>query len=370
MHRKRAVAAIAWLMLVALAQAARAGTIYSLRDLGTIGASATAINGSGQMAGYAAMPDGSMLPALFGNQTTILPGGQGQAAGINNGGTIVGTTWGQGTAQATEWVNGQATPLSGLGGASSYGMAINNNNQAAGSAQLGNGQSHAVVWSSDGVHDLGTLGGGWSAAYAINDNGQVTGASETTGGSFEAFSTSANGIRSLGTLGGRSSQGFAVSDTGEIAGAAQTASGYYHAFTSSGMSLVDLGTLGGTQSYAYGLNNLGDVVGYSYTAQGERHAFLYSNGVMVDLNALLPLLEGWTITDAFAINDAGLIAGSALVDGVDHAFELTPDYSGSPVAPTPEPLSTLGVGLALVVGGMFYRRRYHRNANRRDERLG
>jgi probable HAF family extracellular repeat protein len=144
----------------------------------------------------------------------------------------------------------------------------------------------------------------------------------------------------------------------------QTAGGSYHAFLSSGMALLDLGTLGGTQSYAYGLNASGSVVGYSYTADGERHAFLYSDGVMLDLNSLLPLSAGWTITDAFAISDTGVIAGTALVNGVYHAFQLSPDSAGNPVAATPEPLSTLGLGLLLIAGGVLYRR------TRLTERLG
>jgi probable HAF family extracellular repeat protein len=220
-----------------------------------------------------------------------------------------------------------------------------------------------VVWSGGTVQDLGTLGGSWSAAYAISDSGKVAGTSETATGSFEAFTTSGGALKSLGTLGGPSSQGFAINNAGEVAGAAQTAGGYYHAFTWSGMSLLDLGTLGGTQSYAYGLNNDGDVVGYSYTAQGERHAFLYSNGVMLDLNNLLPILGGWTITDAFAINDAGFIAGAALVDGIYHAIELNP--GAGIVTATPEPLWTISVGLALIFAGMLYRRRSARNEKAR-----
>jgi hypothetical protein len=54
---------------------------------------------------------------------------------------------------------------------------------------------------------------------------------------------------------------------------------------------------------------------------------------------------------------ATAINGSRQMAGVHHAFELTPDFSGTAATPIPEPLSTLGVGLALVLGGVLYRRR-------------
>src|SRR5262249_9152772 len=63
--------------------------------------------------------------------------------------------------------------------------------------------------------------------------------------------------------------------------------------------------------------------------------FLYSDGALADLNDLLPDGSGWTITEAYGINDAGQIAGAGFnPEGQSHAFVLTPD-GGRPRAPEP-----------------------------------
>ena len=98
----------------------------------------------------------------------------------------------------------------------------------------------------------------------------------------------------------------AINDSGEVAGHAQTTSGYLHATVWRTERVIqDLGTLNGGNSYAYGLNDAGDVVGYSGS-----DAFLYQNGVMLDLNNLIGAGSGWTLTQAYAINSLGEIAGS------------------------------------------------------------
>ena len=92
-----------------------------------------------------------------------------------------------------------------------------------------------------------------------------------------------------------------------------------------------LGTLGGSDSNAYGINDSGEVVGSADTGTAT-HAFVYSDGTMVDLNSLIDPNAGWVLTDAFAINDGGLIVGDGInPEGKDDAFLLTP------VSTVPEP---------------------------------
>jgi probable HAF family extracellular repeat protein len=126
-----------------------------------------------------------------------------------------------------------------------------------------------------------------------------------------------------------------------VAGNSQVASGYSHAFVAQAGSLVDLGTLGGNSSFAYGINSAGDTTGFSWDAAGNMHAFLYKDGVMVDLNSLIAANSGWVLSQAFAINDSGQIAGSGLLDGVEYAFRLdyVPEYSDPniPSSTVPEP---------------------------------
>lgn len=81
-----------------------------------------------------------------------------------------------------------------------------------------------------------------------------------------------------------------------------------HAFIwNSATGLQDIGTLGGDSSYALGINDSGEVVGYSYLSDNiTYHAFTWTaSGGMVDLGAL----PGGSVTQGFAINAAGEVAG-------------------------------------------------------------
>jgi probable HAF family extracellular repeat protein len=87
-------------------------------------------------------------------------------------------------------------------------------------------------------------------------------------------------------------------------------------------------------SRANGINDAGDVVGTSVDANGISHAvaWLGAGGAVKDLNALIPPTAGWTIEEAFAINNGGDIVGHGLVGGQEHAFVLT-RYTGPNTQP-------------------------------------
>jgi probable HAF family extracellular repeat protein len=210
---------------------------------------------------------------------------------------------------------------------------------------------HAAVRYS--ITDLGTLGGGASYARGINDAGQVVGMSETASGESHAFVTVNGEMTDLGTLGGRHSFALDINDAGQVVGWSSIPSPHdessvfdeLHAFVTVNGEMTDLGTLGGGYSEAYDINNAGQVVGWSLTARGETHAFVTVDGVMTDLNVLLDPADAavWTLREAIAINDAGQIAATGMIDGLSRAVLLTP-------VPLPAAVWLMGSALLGLVG--------------------
>jgi len=242
-----------------------ANPLFSVESVGILSSSSglpTALNNSGAAVGYFADNYGQLHPLTFGAGGTSQLPGSGEALGINDAGTIVGTTFSNYTPQVSEWSNGHLTNLNVQG----YGAAINNAGQVAGGYINNFGQMRAYVWTAGTLKDLGTLGGYWGAASAINNEGQVTGTSANAKGAFHAFFDSGSKMVDLGTLGGSNSYGASLNDHGLVVGSAQLSSGYLNAFAWNGSGMMDLGTLGGSMSEAYGVNNAGEIVGDSLLA--------------------------------------------------------------------------------------------------------
>ena len=74
---------------------------------------------------------------------------------------------------------------------------------------------------------------------------------------------------------------------------------------------------------ATSINNSGEIVGSCWTGS-DQSAFVYANGVSTDLNTLLITAPGWHLQTANHINDAGMITGAGVLNGVETAFLLTP----------------------------------------------
>jgi probable HAF family extracellular repeat protein len=250
------------------------GTSGTLHDLGTLGGTysqATGINTSGQITGYADLPDDASSHAILWKPTSS--------------GSAVGTMH----------------DLGSLGGTFSFGWDINTSGQATGNSKTTDeAATHPFLWKptvangvSGTMYDLGTLGGTWGDGGGINDSGQVAGSSNITGdvASHAFFWTPT-------TAGGTSG------------------------------TMLDLGTLGGSDSYGYAVSNSGQVVGFSYVpanVSNYQHAFLYTPGHgMIDLNTLIDPISCWELLDSSDINDAGQITGQGLINNEYHAYLLTP----------------------------------------------
>src|ERR1700734_2864760 len=222
------------------------GLMSALPTVGGNNGQASAINNSGQVAGYAengmvdsTCPQGDPnkridLPVIWtkGNAKALPTVGSdpdGVAFGINNQGQAVGYS---GTCTAANygvlWENGTATPLPDLGDPGAIAYAINSHGKIVGKAVNSNGTALAALWQNNTVTSLGGLLPGDVASFAtsINNRGQVVGSSFNSNNSWSHGLIWQNGVMTdLNTLFPASSHLFVISasninDSGQIAGMA------------------------------------------------------------------------------------------------------------------------------------------------------
>lgn len=130
----------------------------------------------------------------------------------------------------------------------------------------------------------------------------------------------------------------AINNQNLIVGTSAASSGTpAFAFLYDGVNVNNLGTLaGGSSSGAYDINESDVVVGYSQTSTGN-HAFIWDASAGIrDLNDLTGDPD-WVLVSAAAINNAGDIVGTGLLNGTSHGFLLTNDLP--PETPNEPPLA-------------------------------
>jgi probable HAF family extracellular repeat protein len=308
---------------------------YTITDLGTLPGDPIsvgfAINQSGQVTGLSARSLQNHA-FLFSNGTLsdigTLGGVNTNAFAINDSAQITGSSVNSVSQEhAFLFSGGSMSDLGTLTGDTfSSGHGINRSGQITGGSGSNNVE-HAVVFSNGAITDLGTLGGISSRGIGINQSGQVTGFSLNSDGFSDAFLFSKGTMSDLGRLsGGVGSAGNAINDSGQVAGQSDTSTGDIHAVLFSNATISDLGTIpGDNQSRALAINQLGQIVGRSQSP-GLTRPFLFNNGTMSDLNNLIPADSGWTLITAEGINDDGQITGGGNINGVEHAYLLTPTY--------------------------------------------
>ena len=343
--RRRVVASrLGWAALgtcmAACPVAARAGTAppsYFVTDLqaaapANVSVGLFAINNGGEAVGsYGG------YPAIYRNGTfQVIPtpnGYSGIATAISSNGLVAGNLDAPSGVHAFVYDGSATKDIGSLGlGPDTEATGINASGQVVGYS------GHAFLYSGGTMTDLGTLGSTASIATAINDAGQVVGYDNLR---VRSFLYDAGGMHDLGTLGGSGAEAAAINNSGQIVGSLDGVGGLIkQAFLDSNGTVQDLGVpsgfpLGGTTaSFANGMNDAGEVVG-AFGYSGTIQAFLYDNGTTYNLNDLVANADG-IISDAFAINSAGVIVGTILTPtGESHAVLLTPAPAPAIAVPLP-----------------------------------
>jgi len=306
---------------------------YVITDLGTLGGTeslASAINESGQVAGWAMRSDLALHAFFYDgamHDLGTIGGTESAAWGVNRVGTVVGQSLSVlGNTKAFVYSDGVRRSLGTFGGADAAAYAVNSDGDVVGTANTTNDIAyHAFLYRNRVMKSLGTLGGANSVATAINDAGDIAGFSTLAANNelTHAFLYRNGVMTDIGTL-NNESDAWGLNLDAAVVGRSVLASGDTHAFLFNGSGMTDLGTLGGRNSVAKAINDAGLIVGQSDVAGADGpHAFIYQTGAMTDLNTLLPADSGWVLESANAINNVGEIAGVGAINGQRHAFLLT-----------------------------------------------
>jgi probable HAF family extracellular repeat protein len=371
---------------------------YTITDLGALTLGPVSIgwdiNNAGQATGWSSTTTSTNFRPFFynnGSLTNLTPLGTGSSAfgiAINDNGRVVGysdltSPPVNGQVHAFFSDNGGAMKEIGtFGGATSQAWGVNDNGVVVGSAQTtGNVATHPFIWkdtNNDGLWqqsemiDIGQIGTGASGRlFAINNLGVAVGNSNIAGGGAQQPTLykddNNNGIadtgelRSLGTLGGPTPNGNAsgINDANYVVGFASTTAFstgdgrnitrafIWHDDNNNGVSdpgeMKDLGTLGGDYSSALRINATNEIIGWADAVGiSTPRAMRWKNNFMLDLNAAIPQNSGWLLTEARGLSDNGKIAGYGTINGVQHAFLLTPSLISQTVTFDPIANKTYG----------------------------
>lgn len=278
-----------------------------VNTLGNRRVDANGINAASQVVGRALQSSGP-------DQAFVWSGGAGMTAipntlstadieayGINDAGAVVGDVNGVGPDNrrvAFRW-----TAAGGLvelvnnvhATGNSQAVAINGNNQVAGTVTDENGDSRPVRWEGDGSATVLALPSGWVSADArdINAAGWLTGTALNEEGFYRPFLWNGADFQILGSLGEDSDAfGIDINDSGQVVGESNSG-----AFLFSGGELFALndqasdflvdGSTVGFQSlfFANAINNAGDIVGVGEYFDGEN---FFEAGFLLTTGSLIP----------------------------------------------------------------------------------
>ncbi|MCC7375926.1 MAG: hypothetical protein IT581_14810 [Verrucomicrobiales bacterium] len=306
---------------------------------------ATAINASGQIAGYAMattnpVSGNALFYTGYGNAPKsylirTLGGSTGTGLAVNGAGVVVGASadaQGGQSAFATDPVREPSPTSLGLlsGGTVSVATGINDAGLIVGYAQVGDGTYRAFS-ATQVPPALTALALPTNAvsmwATAVNRPGEIAGhLRRTSDGSTNAFLSVNGQFQDLGrppgadhvTVQGINDEGLVVGTALYATGAASRVAVYQDG------QWRDLGDMfGAGRAESSGVNRFGQIVGRALT-NGVWHAFIYTDGRSFDLNELARGSQ-WTLVGASGINDNAQIAVNGTdSEGLNQALLLYP----------------------------------------------
>jgi uncharacterized membrane protein len=167
--------------------------------------------------------------------------------------------------------------------------------------------------------DLGTLGGTFGWGNTITEDGRVVGLSETPQGAVRAWYWSGSGPVALlpSLTEGGANYAVDLNPHGLIVGNGTDAAGFNHATTwrSGGIQDIHHRFPGMAYTFATGINAEGWMAVDAFTGDFTAHGFAAKGNRVIDLNAA----AGTSGADVYDISDQGWVAGTAVVEGVNHA---------------------------------------------------
>lgn len=311
---------------------------FKITDLGTLGgqtSEAAGLNNEGTVVGSSVISPSEEIRAFAWLTETMVAlnapkGGVSRAYAVNGGGVAAGDVIsGDGEAATVLpalWQSAAYMPLPTPAGLQGSARDINDAGTAAGHT-LGESSNQILLWDEGVLTQTIEVALGLAQVNALNEQSQIVG-SIHDGAANSAFLWNEGAFVELGTLGGQNSIAYDINDAAQIVGAAATDGDLAtHAFLWQDGQMVDLGTHGdvfGAASRALGINAAGTIVGEAQVGD-EMHAVVWEDGVLIDLNSLLPAGSEWDLLrTAVSINDKGWIAGTGLINGFDHAFLMQP----------------------------------------------